>query len=152
MKDAHPDLLEKLQALRLASGKTDVKEEVKTEAKPKKEKKSEEAEEDDEDAEEDEDDDEDDEESAPMPVTKSDKKEIILVVKERTKRKRITIVQGVESCGLKAKDVAKLFSKKFATSASDTKEVCYKDCFHLISLDHYDEIKLYNSQRSSYPP
>jgi translation initiation factor 1 (eIF-1/SUI1) len=89
---------------------------------PKPSKKSRAEGDDDED--EDEDDEEDYEEEEEVYVApKSDKKEIIISVKERTRRKRITIVQGLDTCGLKSKDIAKVFSKLFATSASDTKEV-----------------------------
>jgi density-regulated protein DRP1 len=46
------------------------------------------------------------------------KQEITIQVNERTKRKRVTIVAGVESFGINPKDLAKQFAKKFATSAS----------------------------------
>lgn len=49
-------------------------------------------------------------------------KQIVIQVKERTKRKRVTIVTGVEAFGLNVKDVAKAFSKKFATSCSPSDE------------------------------
>ena len=52
----------------------------------------------------------------------SSKKEITIQVTERTKRKRVTAVKGVENFGIMPKDLAKLFAKKFATSASSGDE------------------------------
>lgn len=50
------------------------------------------------------------------------KKEITIQVTERTKRKRVTTVNGAENFGISQKDLAKLFAKKFATSASSSDE------------------------------
>jgi density-regulated protein DRP1 len=127
LKTVAPELLEKLRALRISSGR-----EKPAEAAPAKVPKADgeadgegDAEGDDEEdgADGEGDDEDDEEEAAPAPVKKTDKKEVIVTAKDRTRRKHITIVAGLESVGLKPKDVAKIFSKKFATSASVTKEV-----------------------------
>lgn len=46
--------------------------------------------------------------------------EIIVSTKDRNRRKSITLVQNIESVGLNPKEIAKAFSKIFATSASAT--------------------------------
>lgn len=58
----------------------------------------------------------------PTTNTTASKKEILIQVTERTKRKRVTSVTGVEGFGISQKDLAKQFSKKFATSASSGDE------------------------------
>lgn len=125
LEQVDPELLAKLSALRIASGKTEGKSEAKAEGgstdggdgttgKAKK------------DGEEGSDEDEAEEAPAkPAAGAGKAKQEIHLVVKERTRRKFITIVKGVETCGLVAKEVAKLMAKKFATSASPGEDVSY---------------------------
>jgi density-regulated protein DRP1 len=79
------------------------------------EKKAQNPDEDDEDE-----DDEDDElqfvDITPAPVEITAKQEIRLQVTERTKRKRVTTVDGVDSFGINEKELGKLIAKKFATS------------------------------------
>jgi len=56
------------------------------------------------------------------PKPKAEAESCILISRDqRNKRKFITVIKGVESCGLKPKDVSKLISKKFACSASVVK-------------------------------
>ncbi len=134
------ELLQKLKDLRIASGKDKPSANAGTESKsaeatkkPAKTADGEGEEEDGEEGEDDENGDEEDEEeevaevvkspAATMKAGKPGVKEITITVKERTRRKFMTIVKGVETCGLKSKDIAKEFSKKFATSASVTADV-----------------------------
>ena len=67
------------------------------------------------------------EEEAKQPETKKSKKEkndnfILIELAKRSKKKHTTQVFNLEKFGLNMKDVAKLFSKKFACSSTVTKE------------------------------
>lgn len=67
------------------------------------------------------DEDEDDEiKFVAVPVSKpsSGKKKITIQINARTKRKRTTLIAGLDAFGLNAKELTKPLSKKFATSAS----------------------------------
>jgi density-regulated protein len=61
------------------------------------------------------------------PTTKAEKKKakeshILIELSKRGKKKHVTSVFNIEKFGLNLKDVAKLFSKKFACSSTVTKE------------------------------
>ena len=130
LKKTDPDLLEKLRALRISSGR----EKPKPAPKPKAEGDEDgeagvdtvdvdgdgDANEDDEDNE---DEGDDEGEIAPVAAAKATKREIVIQTKDRTRRKHVTTVSGLESVGLKSKEIAKVFSKKFASSASVSAEV-----------------------------
>ena len=57
-----------------------------------------------------------------QPIQTLKKKEIIFTVRSRNKRKNITYVQGFENFGFNAKELAKMFAKKFATATTVNEE------------------------------
>ena len=51
-------------------------------------------------------------------VVAEDKQRVVIAVEVRSKKKSVTVVEGLETLGVKLKDAAKVFGKKFAASSS----------------------------------
>lgn len=66
---------------------------------------------------------------------------IVIECSKRGKKKHTTYVSNVEKFGLNIKDVAKLFSKKFACSSTVTKEVNNTECITLTGEFGYDIVE-----------
>lgn len=60
-------------------------------------------------------------EAKPKKVKKEPKKLVTIMTLERTKRKRITQIRGLELFGIELKKASKLFASRFAASASVSK-------------------------------
>ena len=83
-----------------------------------------------------------------------DKQKIIIYTEVRAKKKEMTIVEGLDGAGLKLKDAAKDFAKKFACSsavkdtASGTKEIVIQgDCLY----DLTEFLQVASAQRPPSP-